>query len=164
MLPDYLAPGLSLIFCGTAAGKVSAASGHYYAKASNRFWKTLHLIGLTDRVLAPEEDGECLSFGFGLTDLAKGAAGMDREIPSQAFEPHNLHAIIGNYKPRAIAFNGKKSAQVALAEKNLNYGQVRFLGQTSVWVLPSTSGAANGFWSIEPWKEMFESLKRPSQP
>jgi double-stranded uracil-DNA glycosylase len=159
MLPDYLAPGLSVVFCGTAAGKTSASVGHYYANPGNKFLKTLHVIGLTDRILRPEEDGKCLSFGFGFTDLVKSVAGMDKAISSEAFEPNSVHAIIRHYRPRAIAFNGKKAAQVALAEKNLRYGQSQLLGQTSVWVLPSTSGAANGFWSLAPWMEMAASLR-----
>jgi double-stranded uracil-DNA glycosylase len=36
-LPDYLAFGLRVVFCGTAAGKTSASSGHYYAGTGNLF-------------------------------------------------------------------------------------------------------------------------------
>ena len=31
VLPDLIKPGLRIVFCGTAAGHVSAARGAYYA-------------------------------------------------------------------------------------------------------------------------------------
>jgi TDG/mug DNA glycosylase family protein len=31
MLPDYLAPSLRLVICGTAASDAAAARGHHYA-------------------------------------------------------------------------------------------------------------------------------------
>jgi double-stranded uracil-DNA glycosylase len=31
VLPDILAPGLDVVFCGTAPGERSAARGHYFA-------------------------------------------------------------------------------------------------------------------------------------
>ena len=57
---------------GTAAGRVSARRGLYYA--GNRFWRTLHEVGLTPIELRPGEHGKLLDYGIGLTDLAKGDA------------------------------------------------------------------------------------------
>jgi TDG/mug DNA glycosylase family protein len=42
VLPDLLRPGLRIVFCGTAAGTVSAARGVYYAHPQNRFWSALY--------------------------------------------------------------------------------------------------------------------------
>ena len=55
VLPDVLGPGLRIVFCGSAAGAVSARVGAYYAGPGNRFWPTLHRVGLTPRLLAPAE-------------------------------------------------------------------------------------------------------------
>jgi double-stranded uracil-DNA glycosylase len=57
VLPDLLAPGLRIVFCGTAAGTISAARGAYYAHPQNRFWSVLETNGLTPRLLKPEEFG-----------------------------------------------------------------------------------------------------------
>jgi TDG/mug DNA glycosylase family protein len=54
VLPDLIKPGLRIVFCGTAAGNVSAARGAYYAHPQNRFWSALHAFGLTPRQLEPE--------------------------------------------------------------------------------------------------------------
>jgi TDG/mug DNA glycosylase family protein len=58
VLPDYLAPNLRLVICGTAAGKASAARGHYYAGLGNRFWEYLQVSGLTPVRLHPEDDAD----------------------------------------------------------------------------------------------------------
>jgi len=55
VLPDVLAPGLAIVFCGTAVGTVSARRRAYYAGPGNAFWPTLHRVGLTPRQLLPEE-------------------------------------------------------------------------------------------------------------
>ncbi len=37
VLPDLLAPGLALVFCGSAVGAVSARLGASYAGPGNKF-------------------------------------------------------------------------------------------------------------------------------
>jgi len=73
---------------------------------------------------------------------------MDSEIPADAFEPAALLTKLEELEPTVIAFNGKKAARVALrltAGAQVAYGhQQQSLGGAAVWVLPSTSGAANG--------------------
>ena len=64
-----LAPGLRVVFCGTAAGEVAARVGAPYAGPGNRFWWVLREIGLTPRELAPLEFRELPQHGIGLTDV-----------------------------------------------------------------------------------------------
>lgn len=71
VLPDILAPGLNIVFCGTAVSNVSAQREAYYAGPGNMFWPTLFAIGLTPRLLQPEEFREVLSYGLGLTEFVK---------------------------------------------------------------------------------------------
>src|SRR5207237_2147978 len=52
-VPDVLAPGLRVVFCGINPGRVSAAAGAHFANARNDFWRLLHDAGLTDRLLTP---------------------------------------------------------------------------------------------------------------
>jgi len=68
VLPDVFATGLSVVFCGIAAGNVSAATQSYYAHPQNQFWRILAHIGLTPRQLHPHEYRELLSYRIGLTD------------------------------------------------------------------------------------------------
>jgi TDG/mug DNA glycosylase family protein len=156
LLDDLLRPGLRLVICGTAAGERSAQLGAYYAGPGNKFWRTLHEVGLTpDRALSPSDFRELLSYGIGLTDLAKGVSGMDHTLRRHSFDPISFRLAIGQFSPRALAFNGKKAASIYLARptKFIRYGrQVERIGETALYVLPSTSGAASGAWSIEPWR------------
>src|SRR5277367_4280040 len=47
LVPDLLAPGLDLVFCGTAPSPASYKARAYYANPGNAFWTTLNAVGLT---------------------------------------------------------------------------------------------------------------------
>ncbi len=107
VLPDLIEPGLKIVFCGTAAGNVSAARGAYYAHPQNRFWSALHLFGLTPRKLKPEEYSNLPQWGLGLTDIAKHVSGMDHELPPGALGRGAcaaLEARITAAEPEWLAF------------------------------------------------------------
>ncbi|MBE1161609.1 mismatch-specific DNA-glycosylase [Dyella acidiphila] len=151
ILPDVLQPGLRLVFCGTAAGKRSAAEGAYYAHPGNMFWRALFQCGLTPRLLAPAEFPLLPQFGIGLTDLAKRHAGNDDELPGDAFDAPGLIAKIRRHAPGVLAFTSKNAARAALGAP-ANYGlQAQQFGTTAVFVLPSPSGQARGHWTLAPW-------------
>jgi hypothetical protein len=76
-LPDQLQDHLRLVFVGTAAGQRSADLGHYYAHPGNRFWRTIHEVGITPRRYQPHEFSALLKLGIGFTDVCKLGAGMD---------------------------------------------------------------------------------------
>ena len=159
MLPDVLEPNLRVVFCGTAAGSASARAGAYYAGPGNSFWRTIHAIGLTPRQLRPQEFRELPRFGIGLTDLCKAAAGSDREVGTAGFDVTALVSKLERYRPDIIAFNGKTSAHAAL-EMKVDYGLQRAtLGGCRVVVLPSTSGAARGFWDEAYWQYLTELIQ-----
>jgi double-stranded uracil-DNA glycosylase len=161
ILPDILGPMLKVVFCGTAAGAASAKRGAYYAGPGNKFWQIIHKIGLTDRVLKPEEYPEVLRFGIGLTDVAKLTSGADSTLRAAHFDKERLHDVIIQYRPRALAFNGKKAAQVFL-QASCDYGrQTQLVGTASIYVLPSTSGAANGYWNETSWYGLARDLRGP---
>ncbi|MBX9455439.1 MAG: mismatch-specific DNA-glycosylase [Rhizobium sp.] len=159
VLEDLLQPGLRLVFCGTAAGTRSAQIGAYYAGRGNKFWRTIHAIGLTDRLVAPEDWRLLAHHGIGFTDLAKHHSGMDIALPPGCFDPARLRTAIETHRPGTVAFNGKAAAKVFYGRKDVGYGrQPEPIGSTIPWVLPSTSGAASGAWSIEPWRQLAEAL------
>lgn len=154
VLPDVLAPGLRVVFCGYAPGTASARAGAYYAGLGNRFWLTLHEVGLTPLLLRPTEFARLREFGIGLTDISKTASGSDQEVGRRGVDPERLAAAVETTSPANLAFNGKNAGRAALGRK-VEYGrQPERIGGATTWVLPSTSGAARGFWDIEPWREL----------
>lgn len=154
VLPDLLAPGLKVVFCGPAVGHRSAAQKAYYAGSGNKFWATLLMVGLTPRRLAPAEYPELLNYGIGLTDVVKGKAGLDIEWTPGDADPTGLRSRLGKWQPRWLAFNGKAAAQIVLGKRQVLYGeQQERIGLIRLFVLPSTSGAANGYWDLTQWRE-----------
>lgn len=152
ILPDVLQPGLTLVFCGTAAGKRSAAERAYYAHPGNLFWRALHEAGFTPRLLAPAEFPLLPQFGIGLTDLAKRHSGNDDELPPGAFDAPALRAKIERFAPQLLAFTSKNAARAALG-RAVDYGlQDEGIGGARVFVLPSPSGQARGHWDIGAWR------------
>ena len=154
LVPDVLAPGLHLVFCGTAPSRASAAARAYYARPGNRFWPTLHAAGFTPWRLQPSEYARLLEFGMGLTDLCKGHAGNDDELPSGALDVVALRAKIARFRPGVVAFTSKNAAKAFLA-RPVDYGwQLEREGETRLYVLPSPSGAASGYWDVSRWQEL----------
>lgn len=159
VLPDLLQPGLKVVFCGTAAGAASARRGAYYAGPGNKFWKTLYALGFTPRLLEPAEFPLLPQYGIGLTDIAKSYSGADSGLRRSHFDAAALRSKIHENAPLVFAFNGKKAAQ-AFYGASVSYGQQpERIGTTTVFVLPSTSGAASGFWNIEHWQALAAWLR-----
>ncbi|TAN07116.1 MAG: mismatch-specific DNA-glycosylase [Rhodanobacteraceae bacterium] len=159
VLPDVLAPGLRVVFCGTAPGTRSARDGAYYAHPGNYFWRTLFDIRLTPRRLSPLAFRDVLEFGIGLTDVAKHHYGSDADLPRAAFDATGLQRKLARYQPRIVAFTSKNAARAGLAtgSRDLSYGEQDFMiAQSRVFVLPSPSGQARGFWDIAPWRHLAE--------
>jgi TDG/mug DNA glycosylase family protein len=156
-LPDQLAHDLRLVFVGTAASTRSAAFGHYYAHPGNRFWRTLHEVGITERRYQPGEFATLLRLGIGFTDLSKSGAGMDHEIAAASFDVLSFRAKMKKYRPQTIAFTSKKAASLFYGRPTqaiapgLQPAEADF---PAVFVLPSPSGAASGAWSVLPWRQL----------
>ena len=142
-VPDVLAPGLQAVFCGINPGRRSAAAGAHFANPRNDFWRLLHEAGFTPRLLEPGEQHELLGYGFGLTNAAlrttKGAG--DLRSADFAGAAERLERIASELRPRVLAFVGKAAYQGPFRERPELGLQERRLGETELYVLPSTSPA-----------------------
>jgi TDG/mug DNA glycosylase family protein len=146
VLPDYLAPGLRVVFCGTAVGTRSAAVGGYYAGLGNEFWGTLHQVGLTPEPLGPSLSHRVLEFGIGLTDLAKDVAASSNRGLGSRYDVPGFVAKMESHRPRWIAFHGKEAARPV--SEALGQGTSIRLGEqgwdvadSKVFVVPSMSAS-----------------------
>lgn len=154
LVPDLLAPGLDLVFCGTAPSPASFKARAYYANPGNAFWPTLQAVGLTPERLAPQRYPELLTLGIGLTDLNKTEYGSDHELSAHAMDATGLHAKLRRFRPAAIAFTSKNAASLALGIKAPAYGrQAEPIEGVVAFVLASPSGRARSFWTLAPWRE-----------
>lgn len=164
VLPDILVPDLAIVFCGTAVGAASVRRQAYYAGPGNAFWRTLYEVGLTPRLLAPEEYSCMTQFGLGLTDLAKTISGSDKVLANDHFDRDGLHAKLRQYRPRVLAFTSKRAAKEFLS-RPADYGLlVETVGDTKLFVLPSPSGTARRYWDKKPWRDLADLRGIAEQP
>jgi double-stranded uracil-DNA glycosylase len=160
-VPDVLGPDLRVLFCGINPGHVSAAAAAHFANPRNDFWRLLHEAGFTPRLLRPDEQLEALDHGIGLTNAAyrttKGSGDLRRVDFEGAAE--RLERLAREFGPRVIAFVGKEAYRGAFGERPQLGLQERRLGDTRLFVLPSTSPAN----AAVPWDERlrwFRELRR----
>jgi double-stranded uracil-DNA glycosylase len=150
-VPDVLAPGLRVVFCGINPGFVSAAAGAHFANPRNDFWRLLHAAGFTSRLYEPSEQLEVLRERIGLTNAAprttRGSGDLRRSDFAGAAE--RLEQMASELAPEWIAFVGKEAYRGAFNERPELGEQERRLGATRLFVLPSTSPAN----AAVPWEE-----------
>jgi TDG/mug DNA glycosylase family protein len=161
-LPDQLQAHLRLVFVGTAASQRSADLGHYYAHPGNRFWRTLHEVGITPRRYAPDEFKALLNLGIGFTDLCKLGAGMDHQALAFPIDIPAFRKKMRRYRPATIAFTSKKAASLFYGRPTKAVALGRQPPEPDfpdVFVLASPSGAASGSWSVQPWQELADSIR-----
>jgi len=157
VLPERLRPGLKLVFCGTAAGRKSALERAYYAHGQNKFWQTLHTVGLTPRLFAPQDYPLLDELGIGLTDIAKFTFGMDHQLPREALGAEAAEALrkrIRRFAPEHLAFTSLNAGRAVMGKRAKAGEQEERLGGTRVWILPSPSPLAGNHWDIGPWRAL----------
>jgi len=91
----------------------------------------------------------------------KAGAGMDRAtLPKlTAADRARLRSAITTFRPQFLAFTSKTAGQKFFDGKR-DYGeQSELIGDTRVWILPSTSGAANGSWRPEIWQQFADEVR-----
>lgn len=161
ILPDYLSAGLRVVFCGTAAGRISARRGHYYAGPGNRFWPLLAQIGVLPRVFRPEEDFLAQSYGIGLTDVAKTVFGPDAQLPQTGYDPVGLRGKIAMLRPKVLAFTSLTAARRGLQNPAVTLGVQTphpAFGDVQIWALPSPSGLAKSHFDARVWQAMAQAM------
>jgi TDG/mug DNA glycosylase family protein len=72
-IPDLVGPDLRVLLVGINPSLWSGWSGRHFGRPSNRLWLTLHEAGFTARRLLPEETGDLLAAGIGITNLVNRA-------------------------------------------------------------------------------------------
>jgi len=142
-VPDVLEPGLRAVFCGINPGRVSAGAGAHFANPRNDFWRLLHDAAFTPRLLAPSDQLELPRYGYGLTNAAYRTTKGSGDLRRSDFEGSaaRLERIARELRPQAIAFIGKEAYRGAFGERPPLGLQERALGDTALFVLPSTSPA-----------------------
>ncbi|KAF6766858.1 Uracil-DNA glycosylase-like protein [Kalmanozyma brasiliensis GHG001] len=111
-VPDLFAQRNDIMLCGINPGVKSSSAGHHFAHRSNHFYPSLHLAGITEHRMKPEQDVEfphLRRFSLGLTNLAGRPTAEGSELlPSELVDgvPVLLEKV-RKWKPRTVCFVGK---------------------------------------------------------
>jgi TDG/mug DNA glycosylase family protein len=165
-LPDVIAPGLRVLFCGINPGLYTAAIGHHFGRPGNRFWPTLHRAGFTPRLLSPYEEQELLPLGYGITNVVDRATAAADELSAEEFVEggKKLRAKLRKYRPAVLAVLGVGAYRTAFDQPKAEVGaQESPLEGSAVWVLPNPSGL-NANYQMDRLVEVFTELRRAVAP
>jgi double-stranded uracil-DNA glycosylase len=159
-VPDILAPQLRVVFCGINPGRRSEAAGAHFANPRNDFWRLLHAAGFTPHLLSPQEQDTLPSFGIGITNAAGRATRGSSDLRGADFagSAERLARLADGLRPRAIGFVGKEAYRGPFRERPEHGLQERRLGDTLLFVLPSTS-PANAAVSWDDRLHWFRALR-----
>ena len=165
-LPDYLKPGLDIIFVGMNPSAYSVREGHYFANPRNRFWAALNRSGLVSAELSPQLDHELPSYGIGLTDVVKRPTAQGSELTGEDYRKWApvLKQKIEFYAPLIVCFQGTTAYRQYLkhgegSREAPGLGlQRRTIGASKVYVVPNPS-PANARFSIDDLAGWYRKLK-----
>jgi TDG/mug DNA glycosylase family protein len=164
-VPDVIAPGLKVLFCGINPGLYTAAIGHHFGRPGNRFWPTLHAAGFTPRLFDPSEELELLPLGLGITNVVARATAAADELTERELVAGGriLLAKVREYRPRYLAVLGISAYRTAFAQPKAVVGLQRDrIAETRVWVLPNPSGL-NAHYQGKELAKVFRALRKAVQ-
>jgi double-stranded uracil-DNA glycosylase len=142
-VPDLIAPGLAVLFCGINPGLYSGATGHHFARPGNRFWPTLYAAGFTEHQVRPWEERRLLEYGLGITNLVARATATAAELGPDELRAGRtrLERQVRRFRPQAVAVLGIGAYRSAFDHPRASVGrQSASFGRAVLWVLPSPSG------------------------
>ncbi|WP_309237832.1 G/U mismatch-specific DNA glycosylase [Streptomyces albidus (ex Kaewkla and Franco 2022)] len=159
------AEGLRVLFCGINPGLMSAATGHHFARPGNRFWPALHASGFTPRQLRPDEEGELLACGLGITNVVQRATARADELSAEEYREGGtlLEEKVRRLRPLWLAVVGVTAYRIAFEDRAARIGpQEREIGGARVWVLPNPSGL-NAHWTPAAMAGEFGNLRAAAE-
>lgn len=160
-ISDVIAPDLKVLFCGINPGLYSGATGHHFARPGNRFWKTLHAAGFSDKLLSPHEQRELLKNGYGITNICERTTARADELTTEEIIAggKRLRAKVLEYQPKYLAVLGITSYRIAFDRPKAVLGlQAEQIGETRIWVLPNPSGL-NAHYQAGDLATLFRELR-----
>jgi TDG/mug DNA glycosylase family protein len=161
-VPNVIAPGLKVLFCGINPGLYTAAIGHHFGRPGNRFWPAVYAAGFTDRLLSPYEERELLAHGYGITNLVARASARADDLSEDELREgaRTLKRKIGRYRPIFVAFLGITAYRTAFGRPRAVLGrQPETLAESAIWVLPNPSGL-NAHHSSTDLARLFGELRQ----
>lgn len=160
-VPDLIAPGLSVLFCGINPSLYTAVVGYHFARPGNRFWPTLYAAGFTDRLLSPSESELLVTLGYGITNVVARATARADELDTAELVSGGraLARKVRRLSPRVLAVLGVTAYRHAFGAPRATVGlQPDLIGRSRVWVLPNPSGL-NAHYQLPELARLFAEVR-----
>jgi TDG/mug DNA glycosylase family protein len=161
-VPDVIAPGLKVLFCGINPGLYTAAVGHHFARPGNRFWPALHQAGFTPGQFSPFEEEKLLIYGYGIINIVEHATARADELTAEELAGGGalLEDKVRSFKPLFSAIMGLGAYRLAFRRPKALPGlqPEKLGGISSAWVLPNPSGL-NANYQLKDLVRMLKELK-----
>lgn len=165
-LPDIIAEGLSVLFCGINPALSAAAAGHHFSNRSNRFWRVIHLAGVTPAEIPAVNDRAILHYHCGLTAMVERPTARADQLSAAEFiaAAARFEQKITRYAPRFVAFLGKPAYAALSGQREVAWGlQAMTIGGAVAWVLPNPSGRNRAFsldQLVSAYRELYQAVNQ----
>jgi TDG/mug DNA glycosylase family protein len=173
-LPDYINPGVKVLFVGINPGFRSATVGHHFAGYSNRFWKLLCESKLVTVPLSYHDDWRLPQWGVGLTNIVSRPTSGSNALTSRDYQigRTRLAAKIRKHRISIIALLGVTLCPILFprtpsggpqSEHKPSKPRLGFQPETfadaRVFLLPNPSGR-NAYYSYADMLSYFKKLTK----
>ncbi|XP_058801678.1 G/T mismatch-specific thymine DNA glycosylase-like [Phymastichus coffea] len=165
-LKDILKADLDLVFVGINPSLMAAHTGRYYAGPGNHFYKLLFASELIPEPITYEADDSLLKYDIGLTNIVARATRSSADLSRAEIKKGAMfvHEKLKKFKPKVAVFNGKciyEEFTDKYDKSTFKFGlQPHRVGDTALWVVPSSSARCANFPRMEDKLHFYTSLKK----
>lgn len=165
-LKDILKPDLDLVFVGINPSLMAAHTGRYYAGPGNHFYKLLYASELIPEPITYEADDVLSKYDIGLTNMVARPTRSSADLSKAEIRKGAMFVQekLKKYKPKVAVFNGKCIFEEFIDKYDKNtfkFGlQPHRVGNTALWVVPSSSARCANFPRMEDKLHFYTSLKK----
>ena len=137
-LPDYVRPGLRVLFIGLNPSPFAAQSGIPFGRPGNRFWPALQGAGL----FGGSDPFQALDAGFGFSDLVKRTTRAADELSQPEYQSglQRTQSLVARYRPERVVFVGLAGWRCAVDPKAVPGRIEGGIAGKPLYLMPSTSG------------------------
>lgn len=165
-IKDILDYDLDLVFVGINPSLTAAHTGKYYAGPGNHFYKLLYESKLIPEPITYEQDVRLLEYKIGLTNIVTRPSRSSADLSRSELKQGGLvvHDKLKKLKPKIAIFNGKCIYEEFANKYNkatFRFGlQPQKVGETALWVVPSSSARCANFPRMQDKLHFYTSLKK----
>jgi mismatch-specific thymine-DNA glycosylase len=165
-LKDILEDDLDLVFIGINPSLMAAHTGRYYAGPGNHFYKLLYESKLIPEAITYEEDQRLLEHKIGLTNIVARATRSSADLSKSEIRKGAtfVKEKLKCFRPKIAIFNGKciyEEFVEKFDKSSFHFGlQPTRVGDTALWVVPSSSARCANFPRMQDKLHFYTSLKK----